>query len=683
MAIKICLNMIVKNEAKIILRCLKSVSPYISTWVIHDTQSTDDTVELIRGYFASEKKIGRIVENVEFKNFEYNRNAALADAKSEDVDYILLLDADMEFRVQTTPDQFLETLISPAYRLCQKNTCLSYNNTRLVGKDLFALSEYSGVTHEYIGTGSCQPTTLSDSVAYIYDHGDGGCKADKFVRDKRLLEQDTLEFPTKSRSWFYLAQTYKDLGEWKNALDAYKHYLTLSGWPEETWYAKYMIVKCHIAMGNTAEAVQSGMEAFEERPHRSEPLYLLTKLCREKAWNNLAWTFGTMGLRIPFPTQDSLFIDNAIYSSKFLYELSIVAFYVDKKKQGLDISNYLLLHQEQHVGIDDGEFFMLKRNFDFYIQPLSSAIHTELTIDGMDKNWTIMNPGMCYHGGDLHINARSVNYWVNKQLQYGIQGSDLPISFSNPARTRNFDAVLQEGKLIMPQEVTFQDKHLLHHPDVCLGYEDLRLFVFDDEIWFLATSRELSSIRTNCMVLGTKTGEKLFKLKSPNWQRCEKNWLPFEHKGKLLIIYQYQPFTIFEVDPTTGEYEITKQDLYPDITLAGFRGGAPPVRFKDGYIFVVHEVLPHYSASRNYTHRFVQLSGDLQITHISEAKHIRGKEPIEYVSGMAIIEETAYLTWGEMDAKAFLTTIPIQELISEKDKIYSSLSICCDKNTQM
>ena len=47
---RICLNMIVKNEAPVIERCLASVRPWIDHWVVVDTGSTVGTEERIRNF---------------------------------------------------------------------------------------------------------------------------------------------------------------------------------------------------------------------------------------------------------------------------------------------------------------------------------------------------------------------------------------------------------------------------------------------------------------------------------------------------------------------------------------------------------------------------------------------------------------------------------------------------------
>ena len=48
----ICLSMIVKNEAHVLARCLRSVKPLLSSWVIVDTGSTDDTERVAREELA-------------------------------------------------------------------------------------------------------------------------------------------------------------------------------------------------------------------------------------------------------------------------------------------------------------------------------------------------------------------------------------------------------------------------------------------------------------------------------------------------------------------------------------------------------------------------------------------------------------------------------------------------------
>ena len=94
--VKLALNMIVKNESKIIERLLISVLPIIDTYCICDTGSTDNTKEIIKGFFEKWDISGTIVEE-EFIDFGYNRNYALQKCReTTDCDYILFLDADMQ-----------------------------------------------------------------------------------------------------------------------------------------------------------------------------------------------------------------------------------------------------------------------------------------------------------------------------------------------------------------------------------------------------------------------------------------------------------------------------------------------------------------------------------------------------------------------------------------------------------
>ena len=79
----ICLNMIVKNESKIITRLFDSVLSIIDTYCICDTGSNDNTIDIIKEYFSKHNISGKIVFQ-EFKNFSQARNYALNNCFNED-----------------------------------------------------------------------------------------------------------------------------------------------------------------------------------------------------------------------------------------------------------------------------------------------------------------------------------------------------------------------------------------------------------------------------------------------------------------------------------------------------------------------------------------------------------------------------------------------------------------------
>ena len=80
----ICLTMIVKNESKVIRKCIDSVRDYISYWVIVDTGSTDGTQDLIKEIMNEYGIPGELHERP-WVDFGHNRteNLKLAKDKSD------------------------------------------------------------------------------------------------------------------------------------------------------------------------------------------------------------------------------------------------------------------------------------------------------------------------------------------------------------------------------------------------------------------------------------------------------------------------------------------------------------------------------------------------------------------------------------------------------------------------
>ena len=198
----LCLNMIVKNESKIITRLLESVVPWIDCYCICDTGSTDNTMEMIQTFFEKRQIPGRICQEP-FRDFGYNRSFALKECDKMGAQYALLLDADMIFWVNPatfpTKEDFHRILAKyEAMCILQGSDQFHYKNLRIVKCGIGA--SYWGVTHEYVQL----PTNVDGSSifekkdVFIVDVGDGGAKADKFERDIRLLKQGLLDFPQLS-----------------------------------------------------------------------------------------------------------------------------------------------------------------------------------------------------------------------------------------------------------------------------------------------------------------------------------------------------------------------------------------------------------------------------------------------------------------------------------------------------
>jgi glycosyltransferase involved in cell wall biosynthesis len=248
---KLCLNSIVRNESARIERMLSSVVPYISCWAIRDTGSTDGTQDIILTYFKHRREtdglnpVGCLFEG-EFTDFSSARNAALDNAESLplEYDYILLVDADMELKVDHTGWRIGDIIAADpnppnAYRLIQRDNTISYRNTRLVKRGCGA--RYVGVTHEYL---SVPGETASLDGAWFVDHQDGSNRKDKFIRDLKLLDADLLRDPDNPRTHFYRAQTLKDMGRFEEAAEGYMKRAELGGWDEEVMYAWLQASRC-------------------------------------------------------------------------------------------------------------------------------------------------------------------------------------------------------------------------------------------------------------------------------------------------------------------------------------------------------------------------------------------------------------------------------------------------------
>ncbi|GEB60770.1 tetratricopeptide repeat-containing glycosyltransferase [Streptomyces gardneri] len=310
----ICLCMIVKNEAKVIERCLDSVRGLVDTWVISDTGSTDGTQDLIRT--ALDGIPGELREEP-WVNFGHNRSRNIAHARGR-ADYLLLLDADHVLR----QDGPLPDLTSDAYMIRHEGS-LEYRIKRLVRGGL--PWRYEGVTHEYL-TADRDHEQRNLDVLVIEDHADGGSRHDKFERDARLLGAELERDPANPRTVFYLAQTMRDMGRTDEAVTLYERRAAMGGWGEEVYYSLLQSGVLRGEAGDWPSAMDALTRAWESRPERLEACYELVARLRTKRRYRAAHAIVSAVLDGERP-DDLLFMQPWVYRWGLLFEYSITAYW--------------------------------------------------------------------------------------------------------------------------------------------------------------------------------------------------------------------------------------------------------------------------------------------------------------------------------------------------------------------
>ncbi|MGH3563806.1 MAG: glycosyltransferase [Mycobacterium sp.] len=249
----ICLNMIVRNEAHIIREALDSVAPYISSWVIVDTGSNDGTQDLIRNHMAGLGIPGELYERP-WHNFGHNRTEALNLAQGRG-DYIWVMDADDI--VVGTPD--FTGLSADLYylRLRQSGSFVYWRGVLFRdGLPWF----YRGVVHEYPWCDDPHGAANLEGDYHIESRrvGARNLEPKKYARDRDLLLAEVAGNPEDARSVFYLAQSYRDLGDFRNARRWYARRAEMAGFDQEAYVAMHQVVRAIDAASSYPDAVAGG-----------------------------------------------------------------------------------------------------------------------------------------------------------------------------------------------------------------------------------------------------------------------------------------------------------------------------------------------------------------------------------------------------------------------------------------
>lgn len=424
-------------------------------------------------------------------------------------------------------------------------------------------------------------------------------------------------------------------------------------------------------------------------------------LCMEKSFQVLRNLSTVNGTEIDTSLDIDLnIVKEAIFDVK--YNMSIAAYYTKYKSEGLKYCEdviFCLSPNDKSLNNDlrKSKINNTINNSTFYMSPLKYSRDKRQILprchDQMMKEMYInSSSSLISLTGSLVDSSNEpvespVKYrynvrYVNYRLMNGVYSTH---GDKNYVHTRNILLDLDENFNIVHERELILDsklekKVIINKERNVKGLEDVRLI---GENSFFCTCLETNTIGTPQICLGTYdpvTGIilDLIPMSVTKEIQCEKNWLPFylmDSKKDLCFVYGWKPFIIYTVDTVKTVDSKVKLEKYIDSSdfskdLSSFRGSAPPIPYKNGYIATVHYIYsdPYNYMIRKYLHRFVWFCidslgesdefGESEITKIaySEPFYFNSKG-VEFNLSITLVGNEFAITHSDNDSTSFINFI--------------------------
>ncbi len=246
---KLSLNMIMKNESAVLLRLLQSVLPIIDYYVILDTGSTDGSIKIIKDFFDKHGIQGEIYVNTECVEIIDGKSCFIYDKARNEALKLLVGKADYGFWIDCDE----ELILSQDFDIASFKDKLSKydlgsivvnNTTQYSRRCLFKVSKpfyWIGKVHEVLvcheAITHCDLDGLSVTV-----HADETSHSAEKYKQHALILQKQVDETRNPRDIFYLANSYKDSGDWRKAIEYYRKRVdNTGGFYEERYYSQFML----------------------------------------------------------------------------------------------------------------------------------------------------------------------------------------------------------------------------------------------------------------------------------------------------------------------------------------------------------------------------------------------------------------------------------------------------------
>ena len=353
----ICLNMIVRNESKTLPRLFSTLKGIVDYYVISDTGSTDNTIDIIKA-LGEQYGIMGTVSSHPWVDFAFNRNIVLAEAiqakndSLHDCNWLMFIDADEELVI--SDKQWKDQLeAGKSYYVYKKINGLAFKHLFLAWiNDQQWL--WKGEIHNYLINKTKNHTKVFTRMFYIIYHEFEGAKSHAFrdskeknLEDIKMLEIEldgTMVNADNLHRFFQLGYLYKNIEDIPSAIQKMEQVAYFKHTPDSTKYSALVLIIKFLIKGKapTQRVLPYLEDAIRIDGLRKEAYYYRAILYRKEGALEEALTMLEKALSIDFVDLGYVFFEEDIYIWKIKYELVFVYYQTNQASKSLAVLNELL-----------------------------------------------------------------------------------------------------------------------------------------------------------------------------------------------------------------------------------------------------------------------------------------------------------------------------------------------------
>jgi glycosyltransferase involved in cell wall biosynthesis len=365
MATSVSVALIVKNEERVLGRCLESLRDAVDEIVVVDTGSEDDS----KG--VAQRFTDKLYDFVWCDDFAAARQFAFDRTTT---DWVAWVDAD---DVVLHADRIKPLLASTPPEVCgyywryvygwdpSGIPALEFWRERCVRND--GSFRWVGRVHEVL-VPQWPCTQLRNHDIIVEHHRDPEHGARNQGRNLKILE-DEYEASTgtlEPRMLFYLGREYADAGNTERAIEVLQHYVEVGEWEDERFRAQIQIAQLHRVRGHYQLALDADLEALKIHPRWPDAYFGLAQTYYYlRDWPKVIH-WSDIGRAMPVP-QTKVFINPRdydcnwiIYYTNALYNIGDLEAALGWTRRGLEIRPDDPWHQ-QNVSAFERELGMRRQ----------------------------------------------------------------------------------------------------------------------------------------------------------------------------------------------------------------------------------------------------------------------------------------------------------------------------------